>query len=55
MKRFYDQFGWPPSEHNDDSFAAYQCGGEERSRRQSLGGRLGRRHSFDAREALIFP
>ena len=27
MKRFYDQFGWPPSEHNDDSFAAYQCGG----------------------------
>ena len=27
MKRFYDQFGWPPSQHNDDSFAAYQCGG----------------------------
>ena len=27
MKRFYDQFGWPPSKHNDDSFAAYQCGG----------------------------
>jgi catechol 2,3-dioxygenase-like lactoylglutathione lyase family enzyme len=27
MKRFYDQFGWPPSEHNDESFAAYQCGG----------------------------
>ena len=27
MKRFYDQFGWPPSRHNDDTFAAYQCGG----------------------------
>jgi catechol 2,3-dioxygenase-like lactoylglutathione lyase family enzyme len=27
MKAFYDQFGWPPSKHNDDSFAAYQCGG----------------------------
>ena len=27
MKRFYDQLGWPPSQHNDDSFAAYQCGG----------------------------
>jgi uncharacterized protein len=27
MKRFYDQFGWPPSRNNDDSFAAYQCGG----------------------------
>ena len=27
MKRFYDQFGWPPSRHNSDSFAAYQCGG----------------------------
>ena len=27
MKRFYDQFGWPPSQHNDESFAAYQCGG----------------------------
>ena len=27
MKRFYDQFGWPPSQHNDDSFAAYQCAG----------------------------
>ena len=27
MKRFYDQFGWPPSKHNDDAFAAYQCGG----------------------------
>jgi catechol 2,3-dioxygenase-like lactoylglutathione lyase family enzyme len=27
MRRFYDRFGWPPSEHNDDSFAAYQCGG----------------------------
>ena len=27
MKRFYDQFGWPPSRHNDDAFAAYQCGG----------------------------
>ena len=27
MRRFYDQFGWPPSKHNDDAFAAYQCGG----------------------------
>jgi uncharacterized protein len=27
MKRFYDQLGWPPSKHNDDAFAAYQCGG----------------------------
>ena len=27
MKRFYDRFGWPPSEHNDDTFAAYQTGG----------------------------
>jgi uncharacterized glyoxalase superfamily protein PhnB len=27
MKDFYDQFGWPPSKHNDDSFAAYQLGG----------------------------
>ncbi len=27
MRRFYDQFGWPPSEHNEDTFAAYQCGG----------------------------
>jgi uncharacterized glyoxalase superfamily protein PhnB len=27
MKRFYDQFGWPPSQHNDGSFAAYRCGG----------------------------
>ena len=27
MKAFYDQFGWPPSKHNDDSFAAYQLGG----------------------------
>ena len=27
MRRFYDQFGWPPSQHNDDDFAAYQCGG----------------------------
>lgn len=27
MKRFYDQFGWPPSRHNDDTFAAYRCGG----------------------------
>lgn len=27
MRRFYDQFGWPPSQHNDDTFAAYQCGG----------------------------
>ena len=27
MKRFYDRFGWPPSQHNDDTFAAYQCGG----------------------------
>lgn len=27
MKRFYDQFGWSPSQHNDDTFAAYQCGG----------------------------
>ena len=27
MKRFYDQFGWPPSEHNDNTFAAYRCGG----------------------------
>ena len=23
MKRFYDQFGWPPSQHNDETFAAY--------------------------------
>ena len=29
MKRFYDQFGWPPSQHNDDSFAAYPCGGKK--------------------------
>ena len=28
-KRFYDQFGWPPSQHNDDSFAAYPCGGKK--------------------------
>ena len=27
MKRFYDQLGWPPSRHNDASFAAYRCGG----------------------------
>lgn len=27
MKRFYDRFGWPPSKHNDDTFAAYQTGG----------------------------
>jgi len=27
MKAFYDQFGWPPSKHNDASFAAYQLGG----------------------------
>ena len=27
MKAFYDQFGWSPSKHNDDNFAAYQCGG----------------------------
>ena len=27
MKRFYDQFGWPPSKHNGDEFAAYRCGG----------------------------
>lgn len=27
MRRFYDRFGWPPSEHNDDTFAAYRCGG----------------------------
>jgi uncharacterized protein len=27
MKRFYDQLGWPASEHNDETFAAYQCGG----------------------------
>lgn len=27
MKRFYDQLGWPASKHNDETFAAYQCGG----------------------------
>ena len=27
MKRFYDQFGWPASKQDDETFAAYQCGG----------------------------
>jgi predicted enzyme related to lactoylglutathione lyase len=27
LAAFYRSFGWPESKHNDDTFAAFQCGG----------------------------